>query len=273
MFIGKKESKKFMAFRFSFVLLLNVLAADFAFASDNCLDWFQSTKIRSASKDCFIQCGLLKTDMSNYMCSLRCEEFCESKKEHCDIDTDWIKKIKDGRPAVWSLAVEKETRWAAKEKDEIAKALSSLPNYFKKLKINGFYRFKKSIQLGNPASTDGSKEVIIYDRFFEDNKPVNVLVHELSHVIYFELSRKLKLDYLKVADWKELSLQGSESTFQTGRVNFVESDGSDSPEEDFANNVEYFLTEPNILKDKNPKIYNWIKENFSEKFTLKKECL
>ena len=32
----------------------------------------------------------------------------------------------------------------------------------------------------------------------------------------------------------------------------------DKGREDFANNVEYYLFEPNVLKEKTPKAFNWI---------------
>ena len=44
------------------------------------------------------------------------------------------------------------------------------------------------------------------------------------------------------------------------RTNFTELDGSSSPSEDFANNLEYYLFDKKILEKKNPKIHQWMKE-------------
>jgi hypothetical protein len=52
----------------------------------------------------------------------------------------------------------------------------------------------------------------------------------------------------------------------------VEVDGKTSPEEDFANNVEFFLFEPDTLKTKSPNLFAWLQKTLGLKLRLEKGC-
>jgi hypothetical protein len=49
---------------------------------------------------------------------------------------------------------------------------------------------------------------------------------------------------------------------------YVAEDGRISPDEDFANNVEYFLYDPETLKTTTPHAYTWISKHFGANFKL-----
>lgn len=49
----------------------------------------------------------------------------------------------------------------------------------------------------------------------------------------------------------------------------VEVDSKLSREEDFANNIEYYLFAPDTLKLKSSKAYDWIKQRYGDKLKLK----
>ncbi len=59
------------------------------------------------------------------------------------------------------------------------------------------------------------------------------------------------------------------------RIGYVRSDGVlvkpsyTSPEEDYANNLEYFIYNPDKLKQVTPNAYEWIKKRFGPKLKLK----
>ena len=68
---------------------------------------------------------------------------------------------------------------------------------------------------------------------------------------------------------------GATSAVGSGRIDptpdgFVEKDGTESPEEDFANNVEYFLFDRKTLIKKTPTAEDWIHRKFGDKFKLGK---
>jgi hypothetical protein len=50
----------------------------------------------------------------------------------------------------------------------------------------------------------------------------------------------------------------------------VDPDSANSVEEDFSNNVEFYLFNPSKLKDVSPGAYNWIQSHFGAKFKLGK---
>lgn len=49
---------------------------------------------------------------------------------------------------------------------------------------------------------------------------------------------------------------------------YVEKDGELSPDEDFANNIEFYLFEPETLRKKSNAIYLWILKTFGSDFKL-----
>jgi hypothetical protein len=71
---------------------------------------------------------------------------------------------------------------------------------------------------------------------------------------------------LKVSGW------GSATDSEPRPGGFVEIDGRQSPEEDFANNAEYYLFEPALLKKASPKIFSWIEKNLGSLLKLEKGC-
>ncbi len=58
--------------------------------------------------------------------------------------------------------------------------------------------------------------------------------------------------------------------FISMREGFVEEDGKEGPNEDFSNNVEYFLFEPSVLKIRSPKVYEWFSGKYGDKLQLRK---
>lgn len=67
-----------------------------------------------------------------------------------------------------------------------------------------------------------------------------------------------------------VTLEGRKIISTRRKTGFVEEDGKTSIQEDFANNIEYFLYNPDKLKSLTPSIYNWIKTKYGEKFKIKR---
>ena len=99
-----------------------------------------------------------------------------------------------------------------------------------------------------------------------------ILAHELAHIIYLGFSDSKRSSYEKDADWIRLDVgDGKTIAIPTSTRTFVEQDGEMSPDEDFANNIEFFLFEPETLKKKSNAIYLWIQKSFGPDFKLVRE--
>ena len=153
--------------------------------------------------------------------------------------------------------------FSEKEKRKISNIFKKLPSVlteFGKIKL---YRHRQDENLANPAASSPERKlIIIYDSIAQYNME-RVIAHEMAHFLYLNLSVQEQISYKKVAKWKKRNIEGAIKETTT-RKNFVADDCDHSPDEDFANNIEYYLYGKKTLKQKNPKIYQWIKKFLEE---------
>jgi hypothetical protein len=194
-------------------------------------------------------------------------------KSHCRTLTKAIEyldvRIKKGIPVSWPHKQEKIGSWNEEELENLRDALEEIPDELLDSKLDGIYRLKKSKDFPNPASSSDGV-IVLYDSAFDSSRNIGeIFAHELSHQNYLDLSEQERLDYRRATGW-HLELQSDRKFYWTGRKEgYIEEDGSFSPEEDYANNVEHFLYTPDKLKKVTPEAYSWIKNKFGEKFKLK----
>lgn len=237
----------------------------FCFA-DTCFDWFVESKISKNDKACVSKCTTLQMDMSTFSCTQECEKFCNTK---CEPDSYWKSKIKDGRPVKWEPPTEKSTSWTNEEKEKLQAVLGQLPDAFKKVAFKGFYRMQRSSAIGNPGSiAELGQEIVVYNSAFDGPglSLDRIVAHELSHAIFLNFSKSEIKDYERSLGWSV----ASKGQARSGP--FISSAARDNVDEDFANNIEYFLFAPEILKSKVPNAYSWILNKFSKNFKLKEAC-
>ncbi len=237
--------------------------------ADNCEDWFKNSKIPSNSRDCELVCLTLEIDMSTFTCHNKCEKFCKASPKKCTSDPYWKSKIKIGRPTGWDIPFEKTSNWKEDEKEKLTSILDRLPENMKSVDFEGFYRMTKSIDRINPATTaDSGKVIVIYDNFFENlGLGEQVITHELGHVMYLSLSRRDRENYKNTLGWKK-----ADSDVDLRPGNFISSRAKDNADEDFAENISYFLNDSEKLKSQIPTAYKWIQNKFSKNFKLKEAC-
>jgi hypothetical protein len=82
------------------------------------------------------------------------------------------------------------------------------------------------------------------------------------------LSKSEIKDYSRATGWVP-TLHGRTVVWTGRKTGYVEKDGEYSPTEDFANNIEYYLFEPETLRAKTPTAYEWIKKTYGDKLKLK----
>lgn len=178
--------------------------------------------------------------------------------------------MKSGRPSEWKTINEKSSNWSKEEENLFLGVLSRLPDEIKKIPFDGFYPMQKSNTVTNPASTSESgKVIVIYDRTFKNPfwTAEDVILHELGHVIFLNMSKKEQRSYKNKLGWKNVS--GRDMARDDG---FVSSRAKDSPHEDFAENFSFFLKDSALLKSKAPTAYEWLIKRYKIDFKLKKGC-
>ncbi|MNJ92605.1 hypothetical protein D3C87_102780 [compost metagenome] len=189
-------------------------------------------------------------------------------KTYSKVYTEWNSKFKNTPPLGWPHKSEVFKNWTVEEKERALEALGQLPEELWNKKVLGIYRSSKSRESPNPAtSADGI--IVLYDEAFGKTSNLSrVLSHELSHQAYTDLSKEQREDYGFTTNW--FSLDKAKDKYISRKDGFVQDDGRESPEEDFSNNVEYYLFAPNELKKITPHAYRWIENHFGDKFKLRK---
>ncbi|OFZ82172.1 MAG: hypothetical protein A2583_07635 [Bdellovibrionales bacterium RIFOXYD1_FULL_53_11] len=129
---------------------------------------------------------------------------------------------------------------------------------------------KRSRDFPNPASTTPGT-IVLYDDAFSDKRNLaRVLAHELLHEYFRGMTKNDAESYRMTTNWYRFGdADGKVRWITRGRDSFVENDGMTSPDEDFANNVEYFLFERNKLKTTTPNAEGWISRRFGPGFRLR----
>jgi hypothetical protein len=128
---------------------------------------------------------------------------------------------------------------------------------------------QRSIYLGNPGSiSETGQDIVIYNLAFDGPglSIDKIIAHELAHALFLNFSKSEVKDYEKSLGWTSIA----NGKFRSGP--FINSKSMDNVDEDFANNVEYFLFSSDELKQNVPKAYNWILNKFSKNFKLKEAC-
>lgn len=234
--------------------------------ADTCAEWFQDSKINSGEPNCLSKCNTFEVDMSTYSCHSNCENFCKPKK--CPPGLNWKSKIHTGRPTDWDYKTEVTLPWSKSEIEILENIFKILPDSLEKINFDGFYRMEKSVDRVNPATTSLRKSIALYDNTFKHSafKADRVVTHELAHIIYLNYSKSEVQDYLRTMGWE---VKGG--TYQRKGA-FLISNIQESPEEDFAVNIEYFLFENANVRKNLPEAYKWIQIKYPKYFKLKEVC-
>lgn len=237
-------------------------------ADNSCLNWFKNSKISITDTACVSKCQTFQTDMSTFTCHNNCEKLCAPAK--CENDVYWLNKISAGRPENWEMASEITVAWSESEKYELIKILNTLPDFFKNIPFDGFYRVEKSVALPNPGTTSATgRFIVIYDRAFDH--PLwslqDVVIHELGHILLINLKKADRLSYEKALGWKT-----TRAKTQTRNGPFISNRAQADIQEDFAENIKFILLAPENLKNIVPQAYHWIFKNISKEFKLKEVC-
>ncbi len=179
----------------------------------------------------------------------------------------WFPKLKSGLPPKWPHD-EAMAKWTEEQRDRVLEALSELPEKLWDKSIKGIYRLSRPKDFPNPA-THGGDMIVLYDSAFDQShRLARILAHELAHQIYDQFGLDDGADYRRVAGW-QITVEESKVYWVPRSDGFVKDNVRRDPSEDFAANLEYLLFEPEVLRKKTPKVYEWLKRRFGDKFKLR----
>lgn len=170
-----------------------------------------------------------------------------------------------GLPPRWPHKNEKPKVLSEEEKSQVLSAIARLPKRLIKENVK-IYRMEKSKDFPNPA-THASGVIVLYDTALRSTRLERILAHEFAHEHYDQMTSNQKDNYRAATNWFE-----HKSIIINRGEGFVKEDGRLSVEEDFSNNVEFFLFEPARLKAVTPKAHQWLSEQFNGKFKLGAPC-
>jgi hypothetical protein len=178
----------------------------------------------------------------------------------------WFPKLKSGIPPNWPHK-EGFAKWTDDERERVLEALDELPPDLRSEYLKGIFRLSKSKDFPNPAS-HGGHMIILYDTAFgTDRTLARILAHELGHENYNNLTYEAQHDYRMTTGWT-LEEANRKIYWKERPGDFVKDNGRREPEEDYANNLEYFLFDPDVLNKKTPSAFKWMKKHFGDKFKV-----
>lgn len=186
----------------------------------------------------------------------------------------WSKKIKDSRPTKWERTKEKSKKWTQTERKKILDALEILPSILLSDSVVGIHRMIQSSDTKDNPGSNFEGSIAIYDAAFSTSQNLaRILSHELAHTQYRQLYDSNQwLPYASAAEWKpKHNPVTGKYTLVPQREYFTAEDGKISIDEDFSNNIDSFLFDQKPLKTNNPKIYEWIRAHYSDKFKVESE--
>jgi hypothetical protein len=157
-------------------------------------------------------------------------------------------------PDGWPNQLELFKSWTPAEKQEIQKAINSLPKMLRNLGEIKIYRAVKSSFPDNHSSSGPDVSIIVLYDSAKKFGYRRALAHEMAHILYSHLDKEEQDDYQGASEWRELAL----NVYSTPRKQFSEQDGALGPEEDFANNIEYLITNKKYSSVLNKRIIDYL---------------
>lgn len=192
---------------------------------------------------------------------------CRERSKEYDF---WFGRLKDGPPPSWPHKTEKPAKWTDDERERVLEALGELPEELWDQTIKGIYRSKQSKDHPNPSSYGGSMIVLYDNAFGKDRRLARLLAHELAHHKYAKFENEaIGTSYRRSTGWRP-EIEGRDFYWTGRKDGYVEEDGAREPGEDFANNLDHYLFDPERLQKVTPDAYDWIKKQFGDKFKIKR---
>ncbi|MBL7664298.1 MAG: hypothetical protein JNM93_04145 [Bacteriovoracaceae bacterium] len=186
------------------------------------------------------------------------------RKEHCrerwKSADHYIHQFKDDPIIGWNKKGENFKKWNLSEMQTLLELLPKLPAWVM-LKDYSFRRADKSIHQGNLATSELTKKTIIfYDNFFTYEDKLGAIGHEASHFIFPSLTSKDVLEFSNLSGW-DVEIKGGK-VYAIPPKQPLKPDSVINKEEDFTNYMELYISNPKKLKERNPKIFDFLSKRY-----------
>ncbi|MBI2606392.1 MAG: hypothetical protein HYW49_09960 [Deltaproteobacteria bacterium] len=182
----------------------------------------------------------------------------------------WQNRFKD-HLEYWPNPTEKQKRWSLSEREKALRALDGIPSMLWGSKVKAIVRFDRSKDFPNQSSYGGGYIALFDAAFSKEQNLKRLLTHELAHAMWNDFPKDWKESYYQDTGWMHVRLGSpNQPPVMMGRVlGYIQEDGRIRPAEDFANNIEAFLFEPEKLREVTPGAYKWIHDRFGDTFVLR----
>lgn len=132
------------------------------------------------------------------------------------------------------------------------------------------YRMGQSKLQGNPA-TSNSTDITLYDLAFQHKDSLaQILSHELSHILFTDLSQSEKEQFAEKSNWIVLKVRKETIYIPKNERKFLQEDSVASMDEDFANHIEEYLFDRGKLRKVSPSSILWIQKEYGDDFKIQK---
>jgi hypothetical protein len=234
----------------------------------SCDEWFKKLNLKLDSLTCEADCTKAADKAADankeFYCTPYCRGMCVPDKDYvsCKIDPFWTLKL--------NSETKPFSRLQGNDLRAIKIALSKMPKSFRPKSLKAIVKASGPgdiSSLSSPASSSDEYLILFPKGFLNPDQMPRIILHELSH---FMLEREWKSKFSKYKEFSGWNSLSGRQAYRSG--DFVDPDGRFSADEDFSNNIEFYLFEPEILKEKSPSLYSWIKANLGKFLLLEKGC-
>jgi hypothetical protein len=154
-------------------------------------------------------------------------------------------------------------KWSEAEKRIVQSHLDKLPLWLRRYRFGEVLRAETDGTRNPAATVPYTKTVILFDPFFSSKNQRDILIHEVAHIAVWDLSVRDVEEFAAVSGWSI----NKKKTQRFPPTNLIAADSVDSISEDFANHIEIYYANEEILKKRNPKAHEYIRKLVLQKAT------
>ena len=152
-------------------------------------------------------------------------------------------------------------KWSEAEKNTVQSQIDRLPTWLRRYRFGEVLRAQTD-DTANPASTiPSTKTIIIFDQFFNEKNQQDIIIHEVAHIAVWDLDASDAEQFATVSG-RSIDLKKKQ---RLPPSNPLMPDSVDSISEDFANHIEIYYANEEILKKHNPKVHEFIRKLVQQK--------